>query len=97
MLDHADSLIEIRPKGLEDVIVPRFADNADDLGLRGKQSLKLRIVCDRAPWPAGRPEGDERRSAEIEFLFGAVEELVVLGIGARPSTLNVIDPKFVEQ
>src|SRR5207244_3709111 len=43
-----------------------------------------------------RPEGDDGRGRELQVAGRAAEQLVVLGVGARPTRLDVVHPEPVE-
>jgi hypothetical protein len=45
--------------------------------------------------PSGGAESRDARVLPLQVL-GALEELCVLGVGARPATFNVTHPKVVE-
>ncbi len=95
--DHGDAFLQIDPERLGHVIVPRFADETDDFGSCLEQRRELLVVCGAPVGVSRRSEGDERGVLEVEFPRGPREELVVLGVGARPSSLDVGDTEIVQQ
>ena len=95
--NHGHAFVEVGPQSLAHVVVPRLADNADDLCLGFQQCVKLRVTLDIPTGASGRSEGRQRRCREFELGFGPFEELVVLRVGPRPAAFHVPNPEFVEQ
>ena len=93
---HRDALVERRAERLGDVVVPALADDADHLGAGGQQVLERLVLVDLALDPPGRAERDERGRRELQLVLGPGEELVVLGVGARPTALDVVHTQPVE-
>ena len=50
----------------------------------------------RHPGPAGGAERHQGGRAQSQFLLGPGKELDVLGVGTRPSPLDVGDPEVVQ-
>ena len=94
---HGDSLVEVGSQCLPDVVVPRFADDAHHLGLGLQQVEHLGIPFDDPAGSSGRGEGRQRSCPEVQFRAGSLEELAVLGVGARPAAFYVGDPELVEK
>jgi hypothetical protein len=77
------------------VVVPALADQRDHRGLRGEQGLQVGIIFATAAAMARAAEGGEAGLPQLETV-GAGEEVRVLGIGARPTALDVVDSEVGE-
>jgi hypothetical protein len=94
---HRGSFFERRSKRLGHVVVPRLADDADHVGRRRGEVQQCGVVGGGAARPPGRTESNERRRLQLQLaLGGPTEELVILRVGARPSTFDVRDAEVVE-
>ncbi|MBS1264405.1 MAG: hypothetical protein MAG471_00226 [Acidimicrobiaceae bacterium] len=94
--DHCHALIERCPECLGDVVVPGLADDADNLGSRGNEVRKRRIVVGVAVHAPGRPECHQLRMLQLQVCARPLEELDVFGVGSRPAALDVVDTEQVQ-
>ena len=82
-------------QGALDVQVPGLAEHRDRRRARFHQRAHVAVFLHRV---AGEPRGAEGRELgvlEVQ-LAGAGEELLVLGIGAGPAALDVVDAQIVQ-
>ena len=96
VVDHRQVLGQGRPQGELDVARVRLGHQRDDRGAAVTQGGDQGVVLSPYAGPPGRPEGREPRVVQVELVAGPREELGVLGVGARPATLDEPDPQLVE-
>ena len=60
------------------------------------QRLHAAILFYRVAGEAGGAEGGELGVFEMQFGFGAGEEVFVLGVGAGPTAFDIVDAQLVE-
>ena len=94
--DHGHGLVERRAQRLGDVVVPRLGHDAGHRGAGLDQVAQDLVVLGHPPGPARRPEGHQLRPLEAQLGGRPLEELGVLGVGARPAALDVVDSEQVE-
>ena len=94
--DHGDALVECGLECLEDVVVPALADDAHGAGAGLEEVAEGVVGVDLAELAPRRAEGHQRARVEAQLVAGPPEELVVLGVGARPAALDVVDAQPVE-
>jgi hypothetical protein len=92
--DHPDVLFERGRQDPLDVQPPALAEDGDYRRVCLQESLERLVRGDRVG-PAGGAEGGQLRVGESE-VAGPSEELGVLGVGAGPAALDVIDAELVE-
>jgi hypothetical protein len=78
------------------VVVPRLGDDADRGRVGLDQLAQHIVVVGRPSRPAGRAEGDQLAGLEVQLRRRPLEELLVLGVGAGPAPLDVVDAEVVE-
>ena len=93
---HGHSLIEAGLQRLGDVVVPALADDANRRRSRRGQVGQHLVGVHPSPGPAGGAEGDQLADLQVELGAGPLEELVVLGVGAGPATLDACHAETVE-
>ena len=93
---HRHTLVEGGLQRLGDVVVPALPDDADDLGAGGNEVREGRITVDLALRSTSGTKRHEGRRRQVEFGLGPLEELVVLRVGARPTTLDERNTEAVE-
>ena len=93
---HGHPLVEGGLQRLGDVIVPALADDAYRRGSRRGQVGQHLVRVHLAPGPAGGSERHQLADLQVELRAGPGEELVVLGVGARPAPLDERDSEEVE-
>ena len=93
---HGHALVERGAQRFEHVVVPRLADDAHRRGVGLDQVAQRVVVVDLALDAPGRAERHHRRRREVELGLGALEELVVLRVGARVAALDVVHAEVVE-
>jgi hypothetical protein len=81
---------------MDDVAVPRLGHDADHRRVGLHQVAKRLVVVRLAVSPPGGPEGNQGGRVELQLRGGALEELVVLRIGAGPAPFDVGDAQEVE-
>ncbi len=79
------------------MVVPRLANDADDLRLRGQKGFQLGIGPGPAARSPRRAKGHQLGVPKGDFLSGACEELVVFGQRSGPPSFDVVNPEFVQQ
>jgi hypothetical protein len=94
--DHRRTLVERRLQRLEHVVVPALGHDAHRRGVGVEQVAQCGVVVDLATWPAGAPECHQRRRPKLQLRVGAGEELDVLWVRARPTTLDVGDTEMIQ-
>jgi hypothetical protein len=94
--DHGQVLRRRRLQHVPHVQRPRLPEQRDHRGLRGDEGEQVRVVFGANTRLARGAEGHELRLAQGERARAA-EELGVLGVGARPAALDVVDAEAVEQ
>ena len=93
---HRHTLVEGGLQRLGDVVVPALPDDADDLGAGGNEVREGRITVDLALRSTSGTKRHKGRRRQVEFGLGPLEELVVLRVGARPTTLDERNTEAVE-
>ena len=93
---HGDPLVEARPQRSGDVVVPALADDADRLRARRQQVRQHRVALAAPVGPPRRAEHGQPGGLKAQLVGGSGEELVVLGVGARPAALDVVHAEAVE-
>src|SRR5205823_2020390 len=93
---HGDGLFERGLQRFGDVVVPALADDAHRSGARFDEVTEGVVGVDLAELAPGRPERHQPAGVEVELGCGAAEELVVLGVGARPTAFDVVHAQPVE-
>ena len=93
---HGDALFERGLQRLGHVVVPALADDAHRPGARFDEVAERVVGVDLAELAPGRAEGHQPAGVEVELGGGAPEELVVLGVGARPTTFDVVHAQPIE-
>ena len=73
------------------VQVPALAEDRDHGRTGGDQRLHVAIFFHGMTGEAGGAERGELRVLEVQFGWGAGEEVLVLGIRARPAAFDVVD------
>ena len=95
IVDQLQVLFQTDAQRLVDMEVPGLAEDGDDIGLGLDQGADIVVLVRRGFGPAGRTE-----SSDLCLLQGHLADVLeksdVLGIGARPAALDVVDPQFVE-
>jgi hypothetical protein len=84
--------------GLQDVThvpVVRLAHDGDDASASVHEGAKVGVRVRGGAGMTGRPEGGQLRVSQGQRA-GPHEELGVLGVGARPAPLDVVDAHFVQ-
>ena len=82
-------------EGAFDVEVPGLAEDGDDGRAGFDEGAHVAVLVHGILGEAGAAEGGEPRVVQFQ-LGGALEELLVLGVAARPAALNVIDTELIE-
>ena len=77
------------------VQIPALAENADGGRLGFQQRAHVGILIHRVLGEARGSEGGQPGVLQLHIL-GALEKLLVLGIGVRPAALNIIDTQLVQ-
>jgi hypothetical protein len=93
LADHGHALLERGAERLDDVVVPRLADDARRRRTRADQRGEGGVDVDLARGLAGGAEGHEGGGRQRQLVDGAAEELLVLGVGLRVAAL---DPRHAE-
>src|SRR5205807_4798818 len=93
--DHPEVFIEGGAEDLANVERPALADEGADWSLGGQECPEARVLFSRDPFPSRAGEGGEARAFQPE-VPGLREECLVLGIGAGPAALNVVDAELVQ-
>ena len=93
--DDLEVFLEGDPEDLGDVEVPALSEDGDGRRFRLEEGLDVPAVFGTEPRLAGAPEGGQPGVAEGGSL-GHLEEAGVLGVGAGPSPLDVVEPHLVE-
>src|SRR6059058_476829 len=93
--DHLQVFVERRRERVGHLEVPRLADDRRDGRARVQERLHVGVRLGGAARTAGHAERRELRVLERHVLHPA-EEAQVLGIGARPASLDVVDAERVE-
>ena len=96
ILDDAEVLFRGGSQHLGYVKVPGFSEDRDHGGSDRKDRLQVGIIFRGAAGPAGAAEGGELRMVQLG-VGGGLEKVDVLRIRARPSPLDVVDGKFIQQ
>ncbi len=96
ILHHGDRLVGGRSQRFEDVVIPRFSDDAHGRGSGVDEALECRVALGTPADASGRPEGHEPRGLEFQLVGRAGEELVVLGIRPGPAALDPGHTQSVE-
>jgi hypothetical protein len=94
--DHRQVLLQRGAQCQLHVPVVRLGDQRHDAGTAVPQGRDQWVVGRRDPGPSRRTEGGQRRVAQLQLLTGPPEELGVLGVGARPTALDVADTEPVQ-
>ena len=76
--------------------VPALAEDGDDGRAGLDQRQDVGILVDRVLGEAGGAEGGELGVVELASPRARVEELLVLGVGAGPAALDVVDAQLVQ-
>ncbi len=82
-------------EGAVDMEIPGLAEDGDRRGCGFDEMADVGVAVDGVAGEARGTEGGEAGVLEAE-VSRAGEELLVLGVGAGPAALNVIDTEFVE-
>ena len=77
------------------VQIPALAENGDCRRLRFQQRAHVRILFHRVLGEARGAERGQPRVLQLDVL-GALEKLLVLGIGVGPAALNIVDTQLVQ-
>ena len=93
--DHLQVFVERRRERVGHLEVPRLTDDRRDGRARVQERLHVGVRLGGAARTAGHAERRELRVLERHVLHPA-EEAQVLGIGARPAPLDVVDAERVE-
>ena len=93
--DQQQILLFVDAQRAMDVQIPALAENRDRRGFRFEQRAHVGVLIHRV---LGEARGAERGQPGVLQLhiLGALEELLVLGIGVGPPALNVIDTQLVQ-
>ncbi len=93
--DDCEVFLEGDPEDLGDVEVPALPEDGDGGCFRLEEGLEVPAVFGAEPRFAGAPEGGQPGVTEGDFLRH-LEEAGVLGVGARPSPLDVVESHLVK-
>ena len=93
--DHREVLLGRRLQNLPDVQQPRLAEDGDDRRLGLDEQPDLIVLLHADVLAARRAERRQSRVPE-RAVFRLLEELDVLGIGARPAAFDVVHAERVE-
>src|SRR5690606_14029534 len=95
LFDHTQVFIERGAQGVGHMEVPRLAENRGYPGPRTQQGFEVFVVFYRDVRP---PRAAKSRNLGVDELdvLDPLEKLDVLGIGTRPASLEIVDPKAVE-
>jgi hypothetical protein len=88
--DHRQVLLQCRPQHGLDVEIPGLGDEGDRRRLCCDQLLQVAVVSSARAGEGGQPRVLER------LLPQGGEELLVLGVRARPAALDVVDAELVQ-
>src|SRR5262245_37743982 len=76
--------------------IPALAEDRNRGGLGVDQLNDVRIILHSIARESRGAESGQAGVSEVQFLLGAGEELLVLRVGTRPATFDVVDPQFIE-
>ncbi len=93
--DHRQVLLRRGAQDVADVEQPALAEDRDDRRLGGDQRREVRVRLGAVAAMAGRTECRQAGVLPGDR-FGGLEEIHVLGVGARPAALDVGEPERVE-
>ncbi len=97
VVHHRQVLLQRGAQCVGDVPVVTLGDDADVLGAGIDQRLGQGIGGSAAASLAGRAEGDQTGIAELQLGLRGLEEGGVVGVRARPATLDEGDAQTVQQ
>ena len=83
-------------QNLGNVKMPGLAEDRDHRRADREDRLQVGVIFRGAAGPAGAAEGGELRMAQIK-VGGGLEEVDILGVGAGPASLDVVDGKLIQQ
>ncbi len=95
VVDQLEVLLEADAQRLANMEVPGLAEDGDGVRLGLHQGADVAVLVRGDLGPPGRAEGRDLGMAELDFA-DILEEGDVLGIGAGPAALDVVDAEFVE-
>ncbi len=95
LADQLQVLLFIDAERAVHVQIPALAEDANRRRLGFEQRAHVGVLIHRV---LGEARGAERRQPRVLQLdiLGALEEFLVLGIGVRPSALNIIDTQLIQ-